>query len=122
MSPLRDWSALGLEQWRAVHQSLLIQADRLLKGFDESRTIPVHPFAQLLKRVQIHIRSEERSLFRKLPLETCEILTGYHMCLETCIGSDVRNKAAWLLKLTEHFIMEEELVWTALVTLAILKA
>jgi hypothetical protein len=114
MTILRDWAALGLGQWRAVHQSLLTEADRLLKGFEESRTIPVHAFAQLLKRVQLHNRSEERSLFSKLPQETREVLLSHHNDLECCLGSDVRNKAAWLRSVTEHFILEEELVWLAL--------
>jgi hypothetical protein len=116
MSGPRDWSIYGIASWRAVHQALLTQADNLLKGYDESRTIPIHSFSQLLKRVQIHIRSEERSLFSKLPLETREVLAAYHRCLECCIGSDVRAKAAWLLNLTEHFILEEEVVWASLTT------
>lgn len=114
MAHYRDWSRFDLAHWHATHKALLEEASLLLQEIDASRTVSVHSFSRLVKRVQVYCASEARSLYPKLPDYLRVVLTQHHEDLFTCTGSDIRSKAKWLRELTTHIILEEEYVWNAL--------
>jgi hypothetical protein len=111
---IRNWTSIGLDWWRDVNKGILTHADTLLQQYEASRTIPGSSFFRLLKRVQVQLKREERSIVPKLPESLKVVFATHHEDLHCCAGSDVNAKAKWLREVMTHIILGEEYVWSAL--------